>query len=95
MQAIVTKYSPATASGRGSRIIAKCQAGRVSVPFHYGATDPHDVAAAQLIAKLGWQDNGTWTRGGAPDGTGNVYVCAPEKYSEALDLNAATAPERE
>lgn len=94
MQAIVTKFHGPT-DNRGARISATCDAKRIYVGFHYGSTDPHDIAAATLIVKLGWQDHGSWTKGGLPNNGGNVYVCTPAKYSESLDLNAATAPERE
>ena len=74
MQAITTKYLGPT-NHNGSRILAKCQAGRLTVPYEYGARDPHDVAAMALIRKLGWHEHGEWIGGGLPDGTGNAYVC--------------------
>ena len=73
MQAIETEYRGPT-NTRGSRIIARAQAGRISVPYDHALSiqENHDAAARAFIAKLGWY--GSWVRGGAPNGKGNVYV---------------------
>ena len=75
MQAIVTKYIPAT-NCHGSRIKATCNAGSITIPFPHESNEPHDVAAIALIVKLGWNDGrGRWYGGSLPDGRGNCYVC--------------------
>ncbi len=84
MQAITTKYLGPTDT-RGARIKARCQAGSVTVPFEYGATDPHDVAALALLVKLDW--HGQWVGGGLPDGTGNAYICT-EGYPARRNVKA-------
>lgn len=62
MQAIETKWIGPT-NTRGSRIIASCQAGKITVPWSYdlGIDDNHRAAARKLIKKLGWL--GTWASG--------------------------------
>ena len=73
MQAIETEYRGPT-NTRGSRIIARAQAGRISVPYDHALSVEanHDAAARALVAEWGWF--GTWIRGGAANGRGNVYV---------------------
>jgi hypothetical protein len=53
MQAITVKYYPATMT-RGSRLVAKCAAGQVSVPYPYGLdfNDMSAYAAKMLCDKL-------------------------------------------
>ena len=87
MQAIETKYLGPTNS-RGSRVKASCQAGSVTVGWDDALdVDPnHDAAARALIAKFGWQKHGKWFRGARPDNKGNVYVCQPRHYSEAVKV---------
>lgn len=87
MQAITTKYIPAT-NFRGSRIKAQCSAGSVTVGYHDndGNTDAFDHAAITLIKKLGWQDHGQWTKGELPGGSGSVYVCSPRHNSTFLNI---------
>jgi hypothetical protein len=55
MQAITTKYLPAT-NFRGSRIKATAQAGSVTVPWDdaLGVEANHRQAACALMAKFGW-----------------------------------------
>ncbi len=55
MQAITTKYHGPTNS-RGSRVIAKCAAGSVTVSYDDALNlDENHIAAAQaLLEKLGW-----------------------------------------
>lgn len=73
MQAIETKYLGPT-NTRGSRIIARAQVGRISVPWDYALSvdENLDAAARAFAAKWGWF--GTWIRGARSDGKGNVYV---------------------
>lgn len=75
MQAITTKYIGPT-DHKGSRIIVKCQATRITVAWDdaLGVDENHLRAAERLARKLGW--DGTWHGGSLPDGTGNVYVLA-------------------
>jgi hypothetical protein len=83
MQAIVTTYCGPT-NTQGSRIIAKCQAGRIVHHFDYGlgVEGNHHAAAEKLVRKLGWTPaQGSafaerWIAGGMPGGNGNVYVLA-------------------
>ena len=77
MQAIVTKYFGPT-NHRSSRILARCDAGKLSVPWNYalGTDANHDAAALALAAHLSWTgaEYGNLVRGGMPDGKGNCYV---------------------
>jgi hypothetical protein len=72
-QAIATKYHGPTDT-RGSRISAKAQAGRVSVPYDHAlpVRTNHEAAARALAEKLGWV--GKLVGGGNPEGTGDVFV---------------------
>jgi hypothetical protein len=83
LQAIVTKYHGPTNS-RGSRISAKADAGRITVSYDYGASDPHHVAAIALCEKLKWY--GDLIPGGLPSGTGNCYVFAPNSRRNATKV---------
>lgn len=75
VQAITTKFYGPT-NTRGSRIIARASSGRVTWEYDHALnTDQnHDRAAQKLANKFGW--GGRWYSGGAPDHSGNVYVCA-------------------
>lgn len=55
MQAIRTRYYGPT-NTRGSRIVARCQAGSHTMAYEpeYDATGNHGNAAQMLAAKLGW-----------------------------------------
>jgi hypothetical protein len=49
MQAIITTYKPAT-NTRGSRILARCTRGSITVPFDYALdTGANHIAAAQAL----------------------------------------------
>lgn len=63
MQAIHTSFIAPT-NTRGSRIVAKCAAGRIVVPWDdaQDVEDNHQRAAQALVAKLG----GRWPRRAAP-----------------------------
>lgn len=75
MQAIVTKYFPAT-NHTGPRIKATAESGSVTIPFSYkGSTsDAHRAAALALIKKLGWEDCGPIIGGGLPSNADYVFV---------------------
>ena len=62
MQAIVTKYLPAT-NVRGSRIKATCQAGSVILSWDDSVNSDanHKAAAFALASKLQW--DGRWIEG--------------------------------
>ncbi len=77
MQAIVTKFVGAT-NHQGSRIIAKCQAKRMVVPWDHSldVQANHEAAARALAQKLGWLSYGQWIGGAMPDDSGYCYVCA-------------------
>ena len=75
MQAIVTKYLPAT-NTRGSRIKATCDAGSVSIsyPHELSGSDCHRAAAQALLDKLDWNKYGALIGGGLPNNAGYVFV---------------------
>lgn len=56
MQAITTTYHGPT-NTRGSRITARCDAGKIAVPYDCSRNiaDNHEAAAAALLRKLGWE----------------------------------------
>ena len=62
-QSIVTTYRGPT-NTKGSRIVARCEAKKITVPFDYALNvdDNHAAAAAALAAELGWA--GTLVGGG-------------------------------
>ena len=74
MQAIETEYRGPT-NTRGSRIIARAQAVRISVPYDHALSiqENHDRAASELARQRGWA--GVWVGGGSPSGKGRVYTC--------------------
>ncbi len=80
MQAIITKYHCPT-NTRGPRISARCDAGRISVPYPYGLSGQavHRAAAEALAAKLGWTGDryGELLCGGLPSGE-YVFVFSNE-----------------
>ncbi len=67
MQGIVTEYKGPTDS-TGSRVIAKCAAKRITVPWDHAlnVTGNHAAAARELAIKLGWK--GAWVGGSMPSG---------------------------
>lgn len=72
MQAIETKYHGPTYT-KGSRISARCEAGRITLERDsaLGIGENHRAAAVALILKLGWY--GHWAMGAVP-GLPNGYV---------------------
>lgn len=74
MQAIITKYMPAT-NIRGSRIKATCSSGSVTIPYPYELSGQavHRAAADALVAKLFPGTTAPLLGGGLPDGR-TVFV---------------------
>lgn len=68
MQAIQTKYHGPTDT-KGSKITARAEAGRVTVPYDHALNgqENHREAARALVAKLGW--TGSYHGGALPDGS--------------------------
>lgn len=77
-QAITTSYRGPTDSN-GSRVIARCEAKRISVPWDHaldiGAN--HAAAAQQLMDQLGWSERNDLAMGGTRDGF--VFVQIPKR----------------
>ena len=76
-QTIRTTYKGPT-NHNGSRFIARCEAGRITVPFDYAlnASDNHKAAAEALIKKLGWDELDDWA-GGRTNSSEFVFVATP------------------
>jgi hypothetical protein len=74
-QAITTKYLGPT-NHRGARVVAKSQAGRMTIHWDHAldAVDNHRNAARALAEHYGWTDHGKWVAGASYD-TGYVFVC--------------------
>jgi hypothetical protein len=93
MQAIVTKYLPAT-NFKGSRVKATCQA--KSIIRHWdsslNADKNHMAVAKELATMMGW-NYGDWIGGCPPDGKGSVWVCADTRIDErfTVELNEEKA----
>ena len=87
MQCIETKYLIPT-NTRGPRIVAKCHARRIVVPYDHAETPthdgPHHAAAMKLARELGWE--GEWHWGGLTSGEGNVYVNVLGAMSRAFTV---------
>jgi len=77
MQAIQTKYMPAT-NHRGARIKAWCDADAVIVPYTYDKDEAgtHLDAAYKLVEHLGWDDDhyGKLAQGSLPNNAGYCHV---------------------
>lgn len=58
MQAIITKYLPAT-NTKGSRIKAVCERGSVTIPFNHSgdSENAHRLAVQALVAKFVAEDS--------------------------------------
>lgn len=67
MQAIVTTYKGPTET-KGARIIAKCEAKKITVPltYDYSTEGEHRHAALELCKRLGW--TGELVSGALPTG---------------------------
>jgi hypothetical protein len=72
MQAIETKWHGPTDSN-GSRITARCDAKRITVPYDHAldVAANHAAAARVLATRLGW--SGRWVGGSTRDGY--AFVC--------------------
>ena len=82
MQAIVTKYLPAT-NTRGSRIKAMCEAHSITMSWPHDSNDPHRDVALALVKKLGWTND--LVEGGLPlKFGGNVYVMIDKAKSNII-----------
>lgn len=78
-QAITTTYKGPT-DHRGARIIARADAGSITVPYDHAldALENHTAAAEALAQKLKW--DGVWCGGGTR--AGYVYVLMPDDISK-------------
>lgn len=77
-QAITTSYRGPTDSN-GSRVIARCEAKRISVPWDHAldVAANHAAAAQQLMDQLGWSERNDLAMGGTRDGY--VFVQVPKR----------------
>ena len=82
-QAITTKFRGPT-DHRGSRIIARADAGSVVVPYDHAldVLANHASAAEALATKLKW--SGVWVGGGTRNGY--VYVLVPDDLAELREV---------
>lgn len=57
MPCIKTEYKSAGVGGRGTRIVASCDAGRITVPYDHERDGDanHEFAAMELAARYGWE----------------------------------------
>lgn len=74
MQAIIVKYHGPTDT-KGARMSARCDAGRVTVPWDHALSigDNKRAACLALLRKLGWWES-TYHGGVLPDGSW-AFVC--------------------
>lgn len=82
MQAIITKFIPAT-NTRGSRVKASCEAGSIIIGYNHDGhrENAHVEAFHALIAKLKWTvgyKHKKWVMGGTA--VGFVFVCIHPDY---------------
>jgi hypothetical protein len=77
-QAITTSFRGPTNSN-GSRVIARCEAKRISVPWDHAldAGANHAAAAQQLMDQLGWSERNDLVMGGTREGY--VFVQVPKR----------------
>ena len=77
MQTIITKYLAPT-NFRGSRIVAKCWNGKVTISYPYTEIkEAHTEAANALVADLKERTGIEWNIvacGETPDGTGFAFI---------------------
>ena len=87
MQAITTKYLPAT-NTKPSRMKAECAAGSLTLSFSVcdeptlPGKSPHERCAYALFRKLGWDSQFELASGMTKDGIG-VHVLMPAKAAHA------------
>ncbi len=75
MQAITVRFRGPT-NHNGARLIARCEAGRLTVGWDYALNheDNYVQAASALVQKLGWA-NREWTHASLPgENAGYVFV---------------------
>lgn len=72
-QAIFTKYYGPT-NHKCSRIVASCEAGRVTVPWNVelNTSDNHSAAVHALLLKMEW--SGRWRGSSLGDGRRFVFI---------------------
>ena len=80
-QAIETKFLGPT-NRRGSRIVAKAQAGRVTVAYNHALNSEENHAAAAKALAEKWDWTGVWCGGANEAGTGYVFVLVPEDIAK-------------
>lgn len=75
MQVITTTFKGPT-NCRGARIIAKCDAGTITVPYDYsdGHEDNHKAAAMQLAEQLDWVHGMALVSGSLPQSNPAGYA---------------------
>lgn len=74
MQAIITKFHPATDT-KGARISATCNGGKVYISYPHECSEGeqvHKQAAIALCNKMNWK--GELVAGCLPDGKGYAFV---------------------
>lgn len=78
LQAITTKYLGPT-NHRGSRIVARAYARRITVAWDHAldVEENHTRAAMTLVLELGWGPANHWVGGSLPDGTGYAFCRLP------------------
>lgn len=77
-QAITTAYC-GPGNLFGSRVVARCEAKRIYVPWDDSLDSPsnHAAAALQLMARMGWSERNALVMGGTRDGY--VFVQVPKR----------------
>lgn len=77
-QAIVTTFRGPT-DHHGSRVLARCEAKKISVPWDHAldAGANHAAAALQLMDQLGWSEKNDLVMGGTREGY--VFVQVPKR----------------
>ncbi|MEQ9416642.1 MAG: hypothetical protein RJQ08_03765 [Salinisphaeraceae bacterium] len=78
-QAIVTRFQGPT-TFRGSRVIARCAGGAVTVSYDHSLDTyaNHRAAAMALVDKLAWRrTDRQWAGGSLPDEAGFAFVEVP------------------
>jgi hypothetical protein len=89
-QAIETTFYGPT-DFNGSRIVARCQARRITVPYRHAFSSDwnHATAASMLAERLGW--TGNWYGGANANGRGYVFTLADNVPTFAIAEPVSTA----
>lgn len=99
MQAITVRFRGRT-NHNGARLIARCEAGRLTVGWDYALNreDNYTRAAMALVRKLGWVDRlehlerSGWAYASLPgDGAGYVFVPVFQGFNVVSNVDPATA----